>query len=210
MILKLILKKWGVSMLVNLIITDNDNNFYGILKVNSNWNSLAVNNLFRTIIKEEFGTDEKFFEDFSGNLSIAIEKLEKTILKDKVQAFNNGYSVIFEYENYEYFNVDDIFDSEEEYIKSLNLSKEDLFVVAQCFADMIANNVDYKDDNIGESFYNWCEGGNTFYNMYGNWATEHLTENEKIEAQRRTKLMKVFCKYADNVTDFFLRVYNLL
>lgn len=209
MILKLILKKWGVSMLVNLIITDNDNNFYGILKVNSNWNSLAVNNLFRTIIKEEFGSEEKFFEDFSGNLSIAIEKLEKTILVDKVQAIKNEYSISFEYDNYNYFNVDKVF-NKDNYIKSLNLSKEDLFVVAQCFADMISNNVDYRDDNIGESFYNWCEGGNIFYNMYGNIATEHLTENEKIEAEKRTKLMKVFCKYADNVTDFFLRVYNLL
>lgn len=196
-------------MVVNLIINDDNNNFYGILKVKSNWNSLAVNNLFRTIIKEEFGNEEKFFEDFSGNLSIAIEKLERTILVDKAQAIKNEYSISFEYDNYNYFNVDKVFDKDS-YIKSLNLSKEDLFVVAQCFADMVANNCSYKDDNIGESFYNWCEGGNIFYNMYGNIATEHLTENEKIEAEKRTKLMNLFCKYANGVTDFFLRVYNLL
>lgn len=89
---------------VNLILVDNNNNFYGILKVKSIWIDLAVKNCFEQIVKDEFKTEEKFFEDFSGNLSIVIEKLEDTIKNLGV-----AYNVEFEYMGYEFLNVDNIF-----------------------------------------------------------------------------------------------------
>ena len=96
---------------VKLIITDNKNNFYGILGVKSPYTEYGISCILKDIIRDNFSKyvdNEKlefpFFEDFSGNLSIAIEKLSDYLLEKCKDS-----EITFDYYNCDYFNVDTIF-----------------------------------------------------------------------------------------------------
>lgn len=90
---------------VKLIITDNKNNFYGILGVKSPYTEYGISSILRDIVFENFINGYKdFFEDFSGNLSIAIEKLSDYLLEKCKDS-----EITFDYDNCDFFNVDTLF-----------------------------------------------------------------------------------------------------
>ena len=67
---------------VNIVFTDDNNNFYGILIVYSGYSEKAIKLRLEDIIISMFGNSEVFFENFSGNLSKVLEVLGKEIIKD--------------------------------------------------------------------------------------------------------------------------------
>lgn len=105
-------------------------------------------------------------------------------------------------------------------VKNLDLTKDDFTCVINKYVDMLYNNITmnsniiYKnntinsnvnnitDNDIAEHFFDWCEGGNVFYNDF-----ENIKGNEET-ILKRIEFMKIFCEYTDNLSDFLLGVYN--
>lgn len=91
-------------------------------------------------------------------------------------------------------------------VKNLDLTKDDFTCVVNKYVDMLYNNItinsNITDNDIAEHFFDWCEGGNVFYNDF-----ENIKGNEET-ILKRIEFMKIFCEYTDNLSDFLLGVYN--
>ena len=90
---------------VNIVFTDDNNNFYGILIVVSGYNEKAIRLRLEDIIISMFGSSKKFFDNFSENLSKVFEVFSKEI----VEKFGDKAIIQFEYNNGSMFNVDKVF-----------------------------------------------------------------------------------------------------
>ena len=90
---------------VNIVFTDDNNNFYGILIVYSGYSEKVIRLRLEDIIISMFGSSKKFFENFSENLSKVFEVFGKEIVED----FGDKAIVQFEYNNGSMFNVDKVF-----------------------------------------------------------------------------------------------------
>ena len=90
---------------VNIVFTDDNNNFYGILIVYSGYSEKAIRLRLEDIIISMFGSSKKFFENFSENLSKVLEVFGKEV----VEKFGDKAIVQFEYNNGSMFNVDKVF-----------------------------------------------------------------------------------------------------
>ena len=90
---------------VNIVFTDDNNNFYGILIVYSDYSEKVIRLRLEDIIISMFGSSKKFFENFSENLSKVFEVFGKEIIEE----FGDKAIVQFEYNNGSMFNVDKVF-----------------------------------------------------------------------------------------------------
>ena len=90
---------------VNIVFTDDNNNFYGILIVYSDYSEKVIRLRLEDIIISMFGSSKKFFENFSENLSKVLEVFGKEI----VEEFGDKAIVQFEYNNGSMFNGDKVF-----------------------------------------------------------------------------------------------------
>lgn len=90
---------------VNIVFTDDNNNFYGILIVYSGYSEKVIRLRLEDIIISMFGSSKKFFENFSENLSKVLEVFGKEV----VEKFGDKAIVQFEYNNGSMFNVDKVF-----------------------------------------------------------------------------------------------------
>lgn len=86
-----------------IVITDNNNNNYGILKVYSKYNLSAISHILNGYIIDMFESDEKFFDDFSANLSNVLEVFDKEVIKQDITAYTSFY-----YNNTDFLNVDNV------------------------------------------------------------------------------------------------------
>ena len=87
--------------LYNVIMVDNDNNFYGVWKVETVFTENAIHLIIKNIILDMFKTKDKFFEDFEVNLCKVYTKLTER---------NGIFNVDLEYFGSDTFNVDKIFE----------------------------------------------------------------------------------------------------
>lgn len=175
---------------VNIVFTDDNNNFYGILIVYSGYSEKVIKLRLENIIINMFGSSKKFFEDFSGNLSKVLEVLGKEIIKD----FGDKAIVQFEYNNGSMFNVDKVFNITQEIVDNCNYNEQDIIKITDTICSMLKNNCRLGISGMGESFVDWCENGNCFY------------ENNKT----RIKLMKAVCFEVDKLSEKLLDLFNIL
>lgn len=90
----------------NIVLVDNDNNFYGVIKVLSCSLRLeVVEEFIKDIIINLSGSEEKFFMIFSEVISDMCGELEKKITKTQ----DYKCVVNFIYDNADTFNVDKVF-----------------------------------------------------------------------------------------------------
>lgn len=87
-----------------VIITDNNNNNYGILKVCSKYSLSAISHILKGHIIDMFENEENFFRDFSSNLSMVLEVFDSEVSKQGIGAY-----ISFYYNNTDMLNVDKIF-----------------------------------------------------------------------------------------------------
>lgn len=177
-----------------ITFTDDNNNNYGILKVVSGYNEKFVKHLITEYIKV-YESEERFFEDFSSNLSWVMSKLNSTIKND----FGDEAYIEFEYENTNYFNVDRVFvkDDFDRYVSNVKYTDEDIIEVVNNIINMLDNNIEYGTDYIGERFENWCEGGSVFDMI------ENTTDTEKMARKQIMEYLK------DSVNDLTNKIYKL-
>ena len=96
---------------VNIVFTDDNNNFYGILMVYSGYSEKVIRLRLEDIIISMFGSSKKFFENFSENLSKVLEVFGKEVVENcrSRTPLEDKAIVQFEYNNGSMFNVDKVF-----------------------------------------------------------------------------------------------------
>ena len=107
---------------VNIVFTDDNNNFYGILIVYSGYSEKAIKLRLEDIIISMFGSSKKFFENFSENLSKVLEVFGKEV----VEKFGDKAIVQFEYNNGSMFNVDKVFNVTQEIVDTCDYNEQDI------------------------------------------------------------------------------------
>lgn len=175
---------------VNIVFTDDNNNFYGILIVVSGYNEKAIRLRLEDIIISMFGNSEVFFENFSENLSKVFEVFSNEI----IEKFGDKANIQFEYNNGSMFNVDKVFNITQEIVDTCDYDKQDIIDITDTICNMLENNCRLGINGMGESFVDWCENGNCFY------------ENNKV----KTTLMKAVCFEVDKLSEKLLDLFNIL
>lgn len=72
-------------------------------------------------------------------------------------------------------------------------------IVVQNISTMIETNFPYKTDGIGESFTDWCENGNIFFD------DEFMTKEDSKECE---KIMKEISPLVDMLTAKLYEIYD--
>lgn len=175
---------------VNVVFTDDNNNFYGILTVVSGYDEKTIKLILKDIIISMFGNSKNFFENFSDNLSKVFEVFSKEI----VEKFGSEAIIQFEYNNGSMFNVDKVFNITQEIVDTCDYNEQDIIDITDTICSMLENNCRLGISGMGESFVNWCENGNCF------------TDNKRI----RTTLMKAVCFEVDKLSEKLLDLFNIL
>lgn len=181
---------------VNIVFTDDNNNFYGILIVYSDYSEKAIRLRLEDIIISMFGSSKKFFENFSENLSKVLEVFEKEIVENcrSRTSLEDKAIVQFEYNNGSMFNVDKVFNITQEIVDTCDYNKQDIVDITDTICSMLENNCRLGISGMGESFVDWCENGDCF------------TDNKRI----RTTLMKAVCFEVDKLSEKLLDLFNIL
>ena len=78
--------------------------------------------------------------------------------------------------------------------------KEDIKVVVDNIINMLSNNVEYGENGIAESFVDWCENGDVFYN-------EEVKEEQSIARQN---IMNYLKNDVDNLTNTLYKLFDNL
>ncbi len=86
-----------------IVITDNNNNNYGILKVCSKYSLSAISHILKGHILDMFENEENFFRDFSSNLSKVLEVFDSEVGKQGITAYTSFY-----YNNTDFLNIDNV------------------------------------------------------------------------------------------------------
>lgn len=86
-----------------IVITDNNNNNYGILKVYSKYSLSAISHILKGHILDMFENEENFFRDFSSNLSKVLEVFDSEVGKQGITAYTSFY-----YNNTDFLNIDNV------------------------------------------------------------------------------------------------------
>lgn len=175
---------------VNIVFTDDNNNFYGILIVYSGYSEKVIRLRLEDIIISMFGSSKKFFENFSENLSKVFEVFGKEV----VEKFGDKAIVQFEYNNGSMFNVDKVFNITQEIVDTCDYNEQDIVDITDTICSMLENNCRLGISGMGESFVDWCENGDCF------------TDNKRI----RTTLMKAVCFEVDKLSEKLLDLFNIL
>ena len=88
----------------NLILTDENHAYYGVLRVESTLNDKDINYYFRRVIENKWKNGSDFWEEFSENLEIAVEELEKELKK-----YDKNTKATLIYNHGGYFDFDTIY-----------------------------------------------------------------------------------------------------
>lgn len=76
---------------------------------------------------------------------------------------------------------------------------QNIDIIIENIINMLATNYPYKTDGIGESFCDWCENGDIFYN------NEILNLNDKEEC---IKIMQKISPFVDALTNKLFEFYE--
>ena len=181
----------------DVVITDNDNNFYGIVRIEHCRLKLdIVNLLIEDIIIRLCKNDKNiFYEKFSEIIGDMSEMLGNEITEIQ----NERCCVILCYNNCDIVNVDnfrigkyweDVKGKKNTDEKKITYNKKDLDYIVDTICCMLGNNQNV--DSIGEHFVDWCENGNVF--------------EENIDS--KIYLMNLVKEKVDDLTDLLLKLYN--
>ena len=81
----------------------------------------------------------------------------------------------------------------------MNISKKSIKLVLESMEDMILNNLELDEEAGCETFGEWCQDGECFYN---------IEDNSENEIKEQVELMKIFFFFSNKLSKKFYDLCN--